>query len=815
MADKSVGEDVVWFADYHFPPPPPSSISSSRKTTKKNPFETLKGADLLGERELTRRFIHAVNEHKLAPGLKMAYCGDRPDPSACDDDGQKPDAAFYRMAVASNDEKPHWGDQLIACEFKVAKSGGVIQDPFEDVPNTVDGVVPSASEHRKKNRGQIITYAELLFAVQQRIAVFTLLVLGRQCRFIRWDRSGLVVTRSFDYYKKWKFFVDVLWRISQSSDKRLGLDPTAHRLFPGDPDYRLMTEAAKSSTSDVDHKERYLRDNEVPQGSFVFSYVRKAFEDSVTDTRWPRYRVEVPDGKQMRSFLIGKPRFCAKGLAGRGTRGYVALECGTGRFVWLKDAWRAHYLLVDREGDILERLTQANVPYIPTLVCHGDIDDQVTYTPQRWEEKHPVPSSKIPGSSFSTVQKRKLNPDEGEGDVPPPKGLTRLPLRSDSPLRRHKHYRLVVKEVALPLSEFQFGRQLVSVVKDCVIAHYYAYTELLLLHRDISSGNVLIDPRLGKTSDGRFKVEYTGILADWEMAKETTVLDPRQPERTGTWQYMSVALLSGDKAVEVCDELESFFYVLLYNATRYLLSRLPDITIANYLDEFFDQYGWGDGRYVCGDKKKITITTGELEVAHTVKLKFNSNMDDVLADLLSWFKAHHVVSRYEIDNMHREASRSAMATGQPPAGDRKSRAPVREIIRTRALPRVALPGRGSTQRDGPSKEDREKAPLASSHAAVVTLLEEAERTLGWSMGDKAGDRIPKTWRPDKKYDHEGSTHISAAGTSNKKRRTTNTRESLPLSLTQQRPPKTPPPPPPTGPSTALERSCPSLEPKLS
>ncbi|RDX46913.1 hypothetical protein OH76DRAFT_1385925 [Lentinus brumalis] len=811
MTDKGVGEDVVWFADYHFPPPPPSSTSSSRKTIKKNPFKHLKGADLLGERDLTRRFIHAVNEHRLAPGLKMSYCGDRPDPSACDEDGQKPDAAFYRMAVAPSDDKPHWGDQLIACEFKVAKSSGAIQDPFEDVPNTVDGVVPSASEHRKKNRGQIITYAELLFAVQQRIAVFTLLVLGRQCRFIRWDRSGLVVTRSFDYYKKWKFFVDVLWRISQSSDKQLGLDPTAHRLFPGDPDYLLMTTAAKSVTSDVDHRERVL--DEAPKDSFVFSYVRKAFQKSVEDDRWPRYRVEVPDGKQTRMYLIGKPSFRAKGLAGRGTRGYVALECGTGRFVWLKDAWRAHYLLVDREGDILERLMKANVPNIPTLICHGDIEDQVTYTPQRWEEKNPVPSvhsgtgtpssSNVAGSSSSTSQKRKLDSDECEGDVPPPKGLSRLPFRSDSPLRRHKHYRLVVEEVALALSEFQYGRQLVTVVKDCVIAHYNAYQKLLLLHRDISGGNVLIYPRLVETSDGRFKVEYTGILADWEMAKETTVLDPRQPERTGTWQYMSVALLSGDKAVEVCDELESFFYVLLYNATRYLLSRLPDITIANYLDEFFDQYGWGDGRYVCGDKKKITIATGELEVAHTVRLKFNSSMDDVLADLLSWFKAHYVVSRYENDKMP-EVSRSAVATPQSSAGDLKSATPARRLTGASVPPRVALPGKGSTQREGPSKEDREKANLASSHAAVVTLLEDAERTLVWSTGDKAGDRIPKTWRPDKKYDHECSTHISAVGTSNKKRRT-NTGESLPLSLAQQRPPKTPPPPPPTGPSTAFAR----------
>ncbi|TFK79242.1 hypothetical protein K466DRAFT_668174 [Polyporus arcularius HHB13444] len=753
----------------------------------------------------------------------MAYCGDRPDPSACDDDGQKPDAAFYRMAVAPNDEKPHWGDQLIACEFKVAKSSGAIQDPFEDVPNTVDGVLPSASEHRKKNRGQIITYAELLFAVQQRIAVFTLLVLGRQCRFIRWDRSGLVVTRSFDYYKKWKFFVDVLWRISQSSDKRLGLDPTAHRLFPGDPDYRSMTEAAKSSTSDVDYKERYLRDNEVPQGSFVFAYVRKAFEDSVKDTRWPRYRVEVPDGKQTRSFLIGKPRFCAKGLAGRGTRGYVALECGTGRFVWLKDAWRAHYLLVDREGDILERLNAAKVLRVPTLVCHGDIQDQVTYTPQRWEEKNPNPQSfpadsnpaapsssgSQAGPSSSSSQKRKRGANDDGDDVPPPKGLHRPSFRSDCPLRRHKHYRLVVEEVALPLSDFQFGRQLVSIVRDCVVAHYQAYDKLSLLHRDVSGGNVLIYPRISKMQDGRYRIVFTGLLADWEMAKSINVTDPRQPERTGTWQYMSAALLSrNDKQVEVSDELESFFYVMLYHAVRYLRSACAANTIANYLDEFFDQYGWDDGRYVCGNKKLATIMSGCFHVVDTTTLKFDSHMDSVLAVLLSWFKAHHTVWRYEVD-LEEKAAQPAHdpSTPRSPVSTAADLVvPISDFDEAGLPPSVEVAHMFTpTKTDGPSEADRNTALFASTHGPMVSVLGAAERRLGWPTDDKVGDRIPATWRPDRRYD-QGSTNVSALGTSNKKRRT-NPGGSLPLSLALQRPPKTPPPrsPPPAGPSTSFAR----------
>ncbi len=61
-----------------------------------------------------------------------------------------------------------------------------------------------------------------------------------------------------------------------------------------------------------------------------------------------------------------------------------------------------------------------------------------------------------------------------------------------------------------------------------------------LVHRDISSGNILIFPRIVWVQDPdhpekkRLQLKWTGLLADWEMAKST---DPqqqgqRQPERT-------------------------------------------------------------------------------------------------------------------------------------------------------------------------------------------------------------------------------------------------------------------------------------------
>ncbi len=169
-------------------------------------------------------------------------------------------------------------------------------------------------------------------------------------------------------------------------------------------------------------------------------------------------------------------------MSGRGTRGYVALDCETGEFVWLKDAWRAHYLLVDNEGDVLRRLNKAEVMHIPTLVCHGDIQDQVTLTPEWWEAKNPrsssasvpdssaspCPSSPPPHtvstSSSSTARKRKCDDESGSED----RSTGFSAFRDDCPLRLHRHYRLVTKEVAMPLHNFTDGQQLASLVLDCI-----------------------------------------------------------------------------------------------------------------------------------------------------------------------------------------------------------------------------------------------------------------------------------------------------------------------------------------------------------
>ena len=107
--------------------------------------------------------VDIVNRNYLAPGLDLGDCHARPDSAAVDPDRQKPDAAFYRTSAVPSDGKPHWIDQLVPVEFKAWKSGDNLQDPYTDKPDVPGGVAVTQTVLRKKNFGQIISYAEMVF----------------------------------------------------------------------------------------------------------------------------------------------------------------------------------------------------------------------------------------------------------------------------------------------------------------------------------------------------------------------------------------------------------------------------------------------------------------------------------------------------------------------------------------------------------------------------------------------------------------------------------------------------------------------------
>ena len=155
-------------------------------------------------------------------------------------------------------------------------------------------------------------------------------------------------------------------------------------------------------------------------------------------------------------FAVGKPHFYSGGVVGRGTCGYIAVPldeknkpmplridkdgkalplaeackfapAGTDDksqksdfrdvyFVYLKDAWRVDHPGIEKEGAVLHVLNEHKVPFVPTLLYHGDLAEQDTLSYSRWPAYH-----------------------EKEDPI-------------DCPLKAHQHYRLVVAEVGKPLS---------------------------------------------------------------------------------------------------------------------------------------------------------------------------------------------------------------------------------------------------------------------------------------------------------------------------------------------------------------------------
>ncbi|KAK7030407.1 hypothetical protein VNI00_014151 [Paramarasmius palmivorus] len=203
---------------------------------------------------------------------------------------------------------------------------------------------------------------------------------------------------------------------------------------------------------------------------------------------------------------------------GRCSRGYLAMTLD-GRLVYLKDTWRIDLPAMTKEGDIYAHLHANDIPNIPHVSAHGDVVGI-------WQETG-----------------------------------TRLSKGIDKPNCPLRHYRLVLQEVCRRLVSFKTTWELLNAIKDAMKAHEVAYEKAKILHRDVSTGNIMISP------DGK-----RGFLIDWEFSKPVTENEmPHQVERVGTWQFMSCRLVDGHNIGRHLrsDDLESFFHVLSWVIIRY------------------------------------------------------------------------------------------------------------------------------------------------------------------------------------------------------------------------------------------------------
>ncbi|KAH9856224.1 hypothetical protein C2E23DRAFT_508147 [Lenzites betulinus] len=171
--------------------------------------------------------------------------------------------------------------------------------------------------------------------------------------------------------------------------------------------------------------------------------------------------------------------------------------------------------------------------------------------------------------------------------------------------KERSHMRMVVDTVGRPLDDFDSTKELVMAIYDAIRAHQTLTERCGILHRDVSSGNILIvehqpDERMesapcngilhdfdhssmleeppladGSSTATAFESDQPPLLytgEDLEVGDEEAVSVADLKERTGTYYFMAIDLLDPEDRAAfqlVHHDMESHIWVLLWIVLRH------------------------------------------------------------------------------------------------------------------------------------------------------------------------------------------------------------------------------------------------------
>ncbi|KAF9494291.1 hypothetical protein BDN71DRAFT_1496586 [Pleurotus eryngii] len=536
-------------------------------------------------------------------GLKMANSSRHADPDSKAGSKVRPDVSVHKTDDASVTiaTPTRLGSALSPAELK-----NWVLELFNDLAKKLDVSFEIDSKDARDARGQLATYAVEYCARQHRTHLFLVYIYFPHARFIRFDRCGALVSEKFDLSEDCTPLIRFYSRFSKMTDTQRGYDPTV--TLASDEETKLAQERLKEwepkherpvFKMDVydDEVEEQVEDNDKAQ-----TKAEVCVNDSDANVGAETMQSAGENIKKKpkpRRFLVWGSLADPESPLGRATRGYPALEVTDGLekakdtpIMFLKEQWRSK--AIERgEIAILRELNKHGIKHVPTFVCGGDLPDQVTQTD--------IFANEIGGTGGKPIDQR-------------------------------AHVRFVVKEVGRPLECFSSSREMFQAVHDAFQGHKQAFEVCKILHRDVSGGNILILPEGG------------GLLNDWDMAVkvEEAKLGPRAHERTGTWAFMSIDLLSGKKCLhKVSDDMESFFWVILYYSLLYLPhNKAGELT--EIIPAVFEQYTYstqakgGDGKIAVVARGKYIGAEGEPRLEFTLSKSLTEFVKAMLSCMMAW-----------------------------------------------------------------------------------------------------------------------------------------------------------------------------------
>ncbi|KAA1475533.1 hypothetical protein DENSPDRAFT_805921 [Dentipellis sp. KUC8613] len=491
-------------------------------------------------------------------------------------EGLSPDIMTYRRTrCPKNGRLTDFCLAERADEFKFKTD----KDPFDDKPNKSDFPFESCTLAGKNTRGQITAYAAAMLELQFRTFVFSIFIMGDFARLIRWDRSGAIVTRAFNYQDDPEPLAQFIWRYNFLSRAQRGFDESVKVIEITD------------NTTDLSEARKELRKYVPPkvdqnQEIFLLRMIPLSTSSeplplsgqapsgpSIPPTR--SFYAHDPRSTDGWDYYVTAPHMSDRGPFGRMTRSLYVYDRVAKRVRHLKDTNRIISPKHTVEHEIINELGEKKVRHISTVHAAWDVATK--------------------GECYDTVTPTFCNNKSIDPQFAPPE------VGYFKAQRVYRHYRLITNELGVPLWVFTNWKQVIRALIDAMEALDDA-EKAGWRHRDVSVGNVMIHGD-------------HGLLIDWDASQRSADMNcgnpARVPDLTGTWQFMSLRRLRDSSGRhDSVDDLESVFWVLLWLALNYSVHTLPPDALKNLLQFTFDDSRFEGGHYKGGNGKDLLFRSG-------------------------------------------------------------------------------------------------------------------------------------------------------------------------------------------------------------
>lgn len=337
-----------------------------------------------------------------------------------------------------------WSRCELPCEVKRSAD----EDAFDDSDTNLNDSLYNMTDEGSRNLGQLVIYYKEQALRQHRTFIFQVFIFGSFARFLRWDRSGAVVTQKFNYKKEPRLLAGFLWRYARLSPVSRGWDPTF--TLSDSVDVRLFDDELK----------RVLRAPPADTASGVAKTIYRAFEaimmkgEENQDDEYSTYTVNLSPSITWdfeTTLIIRRPLHEPLSPFGLATRTYLAYDKRHGQFRFFKDSWRIDDRYPIHDFDQEE-------PHLRYL-CEDEFYNLV--------KEIDIPQSGLPKVFYASDVKN------ADGTVQ--KTLTSdLPWAGPSvnewrkvslPFCAHIHQH-ILQELLCPLRAFESSRELVGVISD-------------------------------------------------------------------------------------------------------------------------------------------------------------------------------------------------------------------------------------------------------------------------------------------------------------------------------------------------------------